>query len=594
MSAFPSLVLAAAPNDVWQSLLEILLLLGMAMILGTLAERLRQSAIVGYLIAGSIIGPSVLGLVSNQQDIFAIAELGVVLLMFAIGLEFSPRRLLSLGKTPLIAGMLQVVSTLIVGAVAGLAFGVGVSAALVIGSMIALSSTACVLRILEDRAEFDSIYGRISLGVLLIQDIAFVPLLLLVTVLTKGGTVASVLWQLTLAVASAALLVVVFYGLFNYVAPRLLQLRTWQRNRDLPILLAVVMAMGSAWFAHRLGLSPAMGAFVAGVVLAMSPFATQIRADIKPVRIILVTLFFASVGMFCDVGWLLQNLGLVIGIAMAIVLGKAVVFAVVALASGARLQFAIAAALCLAQVGEFSFVLATIAFGGGDGNGILSETAFRAIVSATIISLLVTPYLIAVAPSAGGWLERRIRRRPKDAGTDMAQGSKETASELTDDVARKRDRIFIIGFGPAGQRVAEDLILLHKNQLVVIDVNSDNFKIAKRYGLVSHLGDATQLDILEHAAIELANLVIITVPSLITSRELIHLVRHHTADAMIFAQARYHIHRWQLVRAGAHVVVDEEDQVGRELASKALIQLNEENPDLKTPAADPAKIVSGD
>ena len=219
MTAFPCPILAAAPNDVWQSLLEILLLLGMAMVLGTLAERLRQSAIVGYLIAGSIIGPSVLGLVSNQQDIFAIAELGVALLMFAIGLEFSPKRLWGLGKTPLIAGILQVVSTLIVGAVASLAFGVGISAALVIGSLIALSSTACVLGILEDRAEIDSIYGRMSLGVLLIQDIAFVPLLLLVTILTKGGTVATMLWQLTVAVASAALLVVVFYGLFNHVAP---------------------------------------------------------------------------------------------------------------------------------------------------------------------------------------------------------------------------------------------------------------------------------------------------------------------------------------------------------------------------------------
>ena len=353
------------------------------------------------------------------------------------------------------------------------------------------------------------------------------------------------------------------------------------------------MAMGSAWFAHWLGLSPAMGAFVAGVLLAMSPFAIQIRADIKPVRIILVTLFFASVGMFCDVGWLFHNLGLVIGVAIAIVLGKAMVFTIVALASGARLQFAIASALCLAQVGEFSFVLATVAFSGGDEIGILSESSFRTMVSATIISLLVTPYLIAVAPNAGGWLERRARRRRKVSATDIASASADSASELTDDVPRKRDRIFIIGFGPAGQRVAEDLISLHKNQLVIIDVNSNNIEIAKRYGLIAHLGDATQLEILEHAAIELANLVIITVPSPTTSRELIYLVRYHTADAMVFARARYHIHRWQLTRAGAHVVVDEEDQVGHELASKALVQLHE-NPESMVSTANPRTIVPGE
>ena len=413
--------------------------------------------------------------------------------------------------------------TLILGAIVSWMLGVEFPAALVIGAMVALSSTACVLRILTDRAEIDSPYGRISLGILLIQDVAFVPLMLLVTVLTTGGTVAGVLWQLALAVASASLLIVVFYGLFNHVAPKLLKLKTWRRNRDLPILLAVVMAMGSAWAAHRLGLSPAMGAFVAGVLLAVSPFAVQIRADIEPLKTILITLFFAAVGMFGDVVWLVQHVGLVCGVVLAIVLGKGMLVAIVTRLSGGRTQFAIASAFCLAQVGEFSFVLATIARGDGAENSILSDTSFRAIVLATIISLLTTPYLIALAPHAGAWLERWLRRLRKSKTTDLQAGESQTVEPVGNEPGR-RDSIFIIGFGPAGQRAAEDLISSHGDQLVVIDINLDNIEIAQRYGLAAYVGDATQTEILEHAGIQRANLVIITVPSPLTSRKLVHLV----------------------------------------------------------------------
>ena len=567
-------LLAVTTPEVWHSLLEILLLLGLAMILGTLAERLHQSPIVGYLIAGTIIGPSVLGLVSNQEDIFNIAEVGVALLLFAIGLEFSPKRLMSLGKTPLVAGLLQVTFTLIVSMLVSWLAGMDVPAALVIGSMVALSSTACVVRILSDRAELDTPYGKLTLGILLIQDIAVVPLMLMVTILTMGATVTVAFWQLATAIVSASLLIVVSYGFFTYVAPMLLTLKTWRRNRDLPILLAVVMAMGSAWAAHRLGLSPAMGAFVAGVLLAVSPFAVQIRADIEPLKTVLLTLFFAAVGMFGDVGWLLQHFGLVCAIALAIVLGKGILVAVVARLSGARTQFAIASAFCLAQVGEFSFVLATIAHGGGAEHVTLPETVFRAIISATMLSLLTTPYLIAIAPHAGVKIERCLHRLLRRRATGIAACGSEIVDQANGQLAR-RDLIFVIGFGPAGQRAAEDLLASHQQQLVILDINAGNIEIAQRYGLAAYIGDATQSGILEHAGIDRANLVIITVPSPLTSRQLVHLVRFHATHAIIFARARYHVHHWQLVHAGAHVVVDEEDRVGHELAAQVMATLDE-------------------
>lgn len=554
----------------WESLLQILLLLSLAMILGAVAEWLHQSAIVGYLIAGTIAGPSVLGLVSEQQQVFYVSQLGVAMLLFTIGLEFSFERLLSLGKAPLLAGVSQVVLTLLIGALVSAVAGLSLSASVVIGTMVAMSSTACVLRILADRAEVDSPYGRISLSMLLVQDAAVVPLMLVVTLLTNGGTLAHMLWQLDVTLVSALVLIVVLYVFFTHVAPRLLRFATWRRNRDLPILLALVMAMGAAWLAQRLGLSPALGAFVAGVLLGASPFAVQIRADVEPVKTILVTVFFAAVGMFGDAVWFVQNLGLVTAVVVAIVIGKALLtFIAVRLCRG-QFQFAGATALCLAQVGEFSFVLATIALGEGAGNAILSETVFRAMTSATIVSLLITPYLIMAAPHADAWIHHVLRRlsgAPPDAPVTGPPGQRERAAA--------RDMIFILGFGPAGQRAAEDLLAAHESQLVVIDINPDNTQVAERYGLTAHIGDATQTEILEHAKIQRAHLVIITIPTPDISRRLVHLVRHHAPRAMIFARSRYHMHRWQLAHAGADVVVDEEDRVGHELAARVLESLNE-------------------
>lgn len=567
-------VLAATSHHVWSSLLDILLLLGLAMVLGALAEWLRQSAIVGYLIAGTIIGPHVLGLVSQEGDLTHIAELGVALLLFTIGLEFSIPRLFSLGKAPLLAGLVQVILTLLAGALLSAAVGLPLSESLVIGAMVAMSSTACVLRILADRAEVDSPHGRISLGILLVQDATVVPLMLLVTLLANGGTWTTMLWQLDLTLVSSVVLIAVLYGFFTYVAPRLLTFAAWRRNRDLPILLAVIMAMGAAWVAQRLGLSPALGAFVAGVLLGASPFAVQVRADVEPVKTLLVTLFFATVGMSGDIVWSFQHLGLVTAVVAAMVVGKVVITFVAVRVCRGRAQFAAATALCLAQVGEFSFVLATIARGDGTGNSLLSETAFRAMVAATIVSLLITPYLIAAAPHADVWLERVLRRRRSryPAGTGAAAALSAWAPP---DASAARDKIFVVGFGPAGQRAAEDLLASHQSQLVVVDINPNNTQIAERYGLTACIGDATQSEILEHAKIQRANLVIITVPTPHVSKRLVHLVRYHAPHAVIFARARYHMHRWQLAHAGAHVVVDEEDRVGHELAARVLASLHE-------------------
>ena len=343
--AFP--ITAAATLDVWDVLLDILILLTMALVLGTIAERLGQSVIVGYLIAGSLVGPNLLGWVSTQAELFSISELGVALLLFTIGLEFSPRRLLSLGAIVLKTGPLQVMLTTMLGLGGAVACGLDARESLVVGMMVAVSSTACVLRLLTDRAEIDSEHGRTALGILLVQDAAVIPMMLLVSVMATGGTVGLIVVKLTVALVLAAALIGLFYLLFNFVVPRLLLLPTWRKNRDLPTLLAVIMATGSAWATHSVGLSPALGAFAAGVLLAVSPFATQIRGDTRPLTTLMVTLFFAAIGMFGDPVWILKHWAIVVGIVLAIIVAKPLVIVLLARAFGQPWRYAVAAAIVL-------------------------------------------------------------------------------------------------------------------------------------------------------------------------------------------------------------------------------------------------------
>lgn len=540
----------------WTALLDILILLLAAMVLGGLCERLRQSAIVGYLLAGTLLGPNALDWMPNHEAVAAIAELGVALLLFTIGLEFSLRRLRSIGALALGGGTLQVLLTTAVSA--GICLGLGLEgrSSLAIGAMIALSSTACVLRLLVSRAEIDSVHGRNAVGVLLLQDAAVVPLVLVVAALGGGGSVGRIAWEMVASLGLATLFVGASYLTFNYLVPMLFSVQEAARNRELPILLAIVTAVGAAWASHRMGLSPAIGAFVAGILLAGSPFATQIRADITSLRTLFMTLFFSAIGMMGDPAWALDHWAAVAAVVAAIVFGKA------ALACGASWMFrsslghAVATGVCLAQVGEFSFVLADVA---QDGE-LIGSDLFNLMVSATIATMFLTPYLVAVAPYLATIVGRSLalgahELRPLD------EKSLEPYTETS-------GHVVIVGFGPAGQRVAEALMKRHDSLVVVVELNPRSAAVAQSYGLRTYIGDATRAEVLEHVRVGTASIVAVTVPDTATSRQVIEQVRSLSPETPIIARARYHVYHWQLSLAGAHVVVDEEEQVGMRIASE--------------------------
>ena len=562
-----------AEQAIWSFLTELVILLSAALLLGAIMERFKQSAIVGYLLAGTIIGPNVFGLIDADGAMNAAAELGVSLLLFAIGLEFSVKRLLAIGPIGLGGGSLQVISTMAV--VTAVAWPLlGLEPGIAVGAVVALSSTACVLRVLRDRAEVDSVHGRNALGILLLQDIAVVPLVLLVTMLAGSGSIGEMAFGMAKAFGLIIAMVAGFYLLSRLVVAKAMGTETLIKSRELSLLVAVVLAFGSAGAAHSLKLSPALGAFLAGMMLAESPFAVKVRADVGALRTLFVTLFFASVGMLGDPGWIIQN-WLTVGVAVVvIVLAKGLIITAVSLIFGYGLRQAIATGICLAQVGEFSFVLAGVAHHPAQGNPVISDETFKLIVSATLVTLILTPYLVMFAPKTGEWVAHRLGRHRKP----RTESTKRDAHDESNTDHHPPRTLLLIGYGPAGQRVAERAKRLGIH-VSVLDLHPRNVQLAIAAGYEAHLGDATHGEVLEHTHLSHLVAAVIAIPDQQAAMSITQQLREASPNLPIVARARFSKFTSQIQRSGATTVVDEEVETGRRLAVELARAISNNEPE---------------
>ena len=531
--------------EIWQALFDVLVLLLGALVVGTLLERVRQSAVVGFILAGMFLGPHVLNIVKSSEEVTILAELGVSLLLFGIGLEFSSSRLHQLRSAGLL-GVLQITSTAVVSAGLAFAFGFSWREAVGLGLILCLSSTACVLRVLTDRSELDSGPGRNSLGILLVQDAAVIPLAFGMEFLALGGEGGNGGAHPLTVLLGAAGFGIGLWGLLRFVAPWFLGTRVLTSNRELSLLLAVVAGLGAATGAHKVGVSPALGAFIAGIVLAGSPFAVQVRSDVGALKTLLLTLFFGSVGMLADPSWIaahfLEVMGLLVGL---ITLKAALVAGIVRVITG-RWKHGIASGLAVAQIGEFSFLLAELGAG-----SVVSPEVSPYLVSVILLSLLVTPYLVAV----GRPLERFLIRQTR-VDLDGDDGDEGGPSVL------------LIGYGPSGQRAAAELSRAGRS-LMVIDLNSDSINRAKDLGHRGIVGDASQSELLEHTRIEDLDLVVVTLPDPNAVELVVQTIRGLRADLPLVVRARYHIHRGRFMKYSDVHVIDEEEEVGIRLGEAA-------------------------
>lgn len=535
--------------DIWSKLMELVMLLGCAFIFGGMAQKFKQSPILGYILAGVVVGP----VLANREMVTQVAELGVALLLFSIGLEFSFAQLRRMGKMAFGAGSLQILATMGLVTLVMAAF-TGLPRAVATGALIALSSTTIVLRVLVDRSEMESVHGRASLAILLLQDMAIVPLVILISLLAPAGDQTSLLVHMGKLLAAVAGLVLVLYLLLYQLIPRLLSSSLLFANRELTVLFAVSTGLGATWAAHAAGISPALGAFVAGMLLGESPFAAQVRADIGSLRTMMVTLFFASVGMFIKPLWFVTHLHYILPAALAIFSGKALVIYFVTRGFGLDRRHALATGIVMGQVGEFSFVLATTA----RDRGLMGMTAVDLIVSVTIVLMLATPYMVSYARPLSDWVLGVVFRK--------RAGSVPLEEEVP---SGEKGRVLLVGLGPAGRHVVQTLKAGGFTP-VIIDVNPAGRRFARKEGIEIHLGDASQEDILHHAGLHTACMAVVTVPDPGISAQIVRAVRRLEPELPMVVRCRYNRHHQDLAAAGATVVVDEEITVGEMLSRQIL------------------------
>lgn len=530
---------------------EIVVVLLAAVVFTLLFRRIGLGMVLGYLVGGAAIGPSALGLISKGETFNALAEFGVVFLLFTVGLELPFERIKVLFGRIFALGAAQVLLTAL--AVAAVAYfaGTGLAVAAVIGGGLALSSTAIVLRMLYDRGELTTQFGRTVFGVLLVQDLAVGPFL--VAVVALGQTELSLPAALAIALLKMIVAILVILGLGRIFLRRVFGQVASIREPEVFAALTLAIVLAAGWLTHLAGLSMAFGAFMAGMLLADTNYRHQVAAEIRPFRGLLLGLFFMTVGMSLDPHFMWQSGATVLVLAVAILLGKGLLLAALARVLGLPNAQALNLGILLAQGGEFSFVL----FGAALGLGILSAELGQLLVAAVALTMMVTPLLAAFGRS----LEQRVERS-NVVRVEAIPAETETL----------RDHVVIAGFGRVGAAVAAEL---QGSGVAVIaaDMDPDRVAQARQRGLPVYFGDASRPEILEALGVERARAVIVAVDNPKAALQTVALLHYLFPALRIYARAHDDLHAGELKRAGAHIVVPELVATGIELAGSILDQI---------------------
>lgn len=531
---------------------DLVILVAVAIPVVGLAQRLRVPSVVGFLLTGIAIGPHALGFIGDPESVAGLAELGVVLLLFAIGLELSLSRIIGLGRSVLQGGGLQVALTIAAVAGLGIAAGVPGNRAVFYGALIALSSTAIVLKVYADRQELDTPHGRVVVAVLLFQDLCVVPLMLLVPLLAAAGTgvPAAALWNVAISLAVVGALVVAG----RRVVPWVLEKVVGFQNREIFTLCVGFFGLGAAYLTASVGLSLALGAFIAGLVISESEYGAAALSDVLPFRDVFSGIFFTSVGMLLDLGYVASRPWVVIGAAAGILVLKTGIATVVVRWLRRSLVVSIQSGLALAQVGEFSFILAGV----GAPLGLLDNAGSQLFLGAAVLSMLGAPFVIAGALPVAQRMGR-VLGRPSMA---RQTGKGEPAADVT-------DHAIIVGYGLSGRRLAR---VLREAGIpyVVIEQNGQLVRRARQEGQQVLFGDGTRRDVLEHVGLARARVVVFSIASPADERRGVATARQGNPDARIIVRTRYVAAINDLKRLGATDIVVEEYEAALELFARVL------------------------
>jgi len=525
-------------------------LLGIAAGVALVCLRLRVPPVVGLLAAGAIVGPTGLGWIPARAEIERFAEIGVVLLLFLIGLEFSRERLRELGRPLRIAGPVQTVGTALLAGVAAAALGVAPRAAVVVGAAVSLSSTALLLKLLADRDRIGSLDGKSTLAILIFQDLLVVPLLLLVPLLAGDRTGPGEMGRLGIGF----LLLLAAVGLGRVVMPRLLAFAARRRSREAFVLAAVGLCLGMAWLSARYGLSPALGAFLGGLLLADSEYAHPASAELLPLREIFAGIFFLALGMLLDLRLVASMPGTLLAVTAGVIVIKVAGAGAATRALGLPARNAAAVAVGLAQVGEFSFVLLEL----GREGGLLDPGLHQLLLASAALSMLATPGLVALAPRIGSWWAGLV------AGPTLPP---------TPETADPSPQVVVVGYGENG-RILARILGQSGVRYRVLDADPARVSAGRRAGEPMVFGDATRDEALERAGVAAAHVVVIAISDPEAAAPAARRVRRISPAAQLLVRTRRLREIEALERAGADRVVAEEYETAIEVYTWVLERMH--------------------
>lgn len=536
---------------------DLLIILLVSVPVAFISLRLRLPLLVGLMLTGIAIGPSGFGLIKEAAAIEALAEIGVMLLLFTIGLEFSVSRLSEMKRLVLIGGGLQVVMTIAVTAGAAILFGRGAGQAIFFGFLVALSSTAIVLKTYVDRNETDAPHGKAAIGILLFQDISIVFMLLAVPLLGGEDIVSftSIILNLGSSLLALALLVLAAW----FLLPKFLKQVVHLRSPEAFLLTVVLLCLGMSWVTSHFGLSLALGAFIAGMVLADSDYSHQVTSEVLPFRDVFNSLFFVSIGMLLSFPALADNLLLVVLLTGGLIAGKALIVWFIIRLLGFPQRIATMSALGLAQIGEFSFVLAK---SGREAN-LLPELDYQSFLAASIISMIATPFLIAWSPKIGFLIQSVL----KDGRADDVENTEEDI-HLTSSGGLQQ-HVVIVGYGLNGRNLARVLRAVGV-PYVILELDADVVRRAKSRGEKINFGDATRREVLLHAGIEQAWSLVLAMSDPAAARRTVDLAHRLNPDLHIIVRTRYVSEITELFELGANEVIPEEFETSIEIFSRVL------------------------
>ncbi|HBR17125.1 MAG: hypothetical protein A3G39_04165 [Deltaproteobacteria bacterium RIFCSPLOWO2_12_FULL_43_16] len=528
---------------------DIIVLMGISVPIIIIFHRLGMPTVVGFLATGVIIGPHGFKLITEIGTVELLAQIGVVLLLFTIGLELSFAKLKNVGREAIVGGGLQIIFTTAIVIVIARIFDQPFPHAILFGFIIAQSSTAIILKILSDRGEIDSSYGRLSMGIVIVQDIAVVPMVILLQHMGKVEGITSLAIIKTLFTAGLAVSIILVAAYF--LVPRILYQVVRLRNREVFIITALFLCLGIAWLTSKAGLSLAIGAFIAGLVISESEYSHQIVAEVLPFRDVFSSLFFISIGMLLEFNYFLTHLSYIFPMACAIIILKA--FIVIGIGQMLRYPFrlAIIVAIGLSNIGEFSFVLMKT----GEEYGLLNKEMYQTFIAASILTMIAIPILFERSQRIALKLAHVFKTKELPSAESGPKGLS--------------NHVIIAGYGLNGRNTAT-VLKATGIEYIILDMHADRISKAKKEKHKALFGDISHPEILKRAGIKKARIVVFAISDPVATRMALKAARDINPTIYTIVRTRYIGEVEALYKLGANQVISEEFETSVEIFARVL------------------------